>query len=863
MRIHRLVIVAVIRPSIIQLHCNTMECHELTKYECLIVNILDQFFKHANDELEQEINLMDRVRNQNLIIKFGWFVNAVTHVFFIQRPDQYNPFDRSTRKQIEGPMLEVEHESVRFLIEPHRRYLKFFNPFKPLGEKPHYEPHPIRVYILHCVNIFVFFRLLWLTSCILDCINVADEIRPVLRPQTWKPMLGDNCVKIQDIYYTIITSHRTTQQQEQSSVVEKLKLYNERYDKLKQIGSIALVHAPLLSYLFQFVMMLMLFCYLTSVYSKNRMLLLNSISFFLSPIEERSRLRRKLDSIVLKFIPKEDEEQELAKKINQLEIELDWGKIDTLRNRINQPEMMPITHSSSGEMINKRQNYFYSNSINAKSLNLSFNQDMEPRSRPIQSEKGRITYRSCSSGCSDDKCYCKLNKHKSVANFVQTIYRNRLIDYVRPNELDVKFHDRQAREQTIAQLIYTAMMSYWGFFLILVIVYAELRDRCLSRMAITYCKLKYDNSTTILHDPFRMYDEEITEEIIALYGNNNPNSGPNFSQLRYELAVATTKNSLINVAFLVYGYLHVATWTFYYMMCFVDGFTFQSNWINQIQNQLNNCIKLLEHLPLINPRLTSRQSVFYRPLDRKRNYSGHVKQTRKKSDGVNSFSGSFDVKELKIRITNNHCTANVGGKNEPKQEGDHHSEECNAKLIHDQRSEDIQKALIITYLNYELFRSEYQSFKVVCNFTLIYVIPLMVFDSLICYYWLISSIGRHAAQDIVICWSTNLTVVTVVNFYVAICVLLVEKIHKLNKTIYLLMAKINLNSMDHVYISELWRRQMMGEIDVKNVFCIQVMGNNFTLSTLLALDSYVLALWLIFFNSELNLIDSILMPEKN
>lgn len=173
--------------------------------------------------------------------------------------------------------------------------------------------------------------------------------------------------------------------------------------------------------------------------------------------------------------------------------------------------------------------------------------------------------------------------------------------------------------------------------------------------------------------------------------------------------------------------------------------------------------------------------------------------------------------------------------NEPKLiDLDHETDE---KITKQKR--DIEKAMTVSYLNFELFRQEYKSFRRVTNFLIVHLIAIVLVNSLASYIMVESS-----STAIPIIFAVNVAYILALNFFVAYCVTIIKRIQKIYKTMIVIVVKSSQAQMELTQVIKLWRRQALSDLEVTNSYSIQVFGGNFSQSTLIAFDSYVIAFWL-------------------
>lgn len=668
----------------------------------------DNFFQIADrvlnreDCASEELKLSERIKNASIIPRICLFLNATTQIFFLQRSDQGELYGIRSKKITTQQKEQLSMQN----LETHRRYLKFYNVFKPFGEPGHYAYCPPRVYLTHLLNFYVIGRILFLIIAQINFIQVKNG------SQFNGTSMG----------YT----------KRQSVSVEKA------YELVRESGSLANVHSGLFLFFMQGLGLMLIHSYLTSLFASSKTLYLNSMSFFLSPIEERRRLKQRLKNIVAELWPIDMELIKEARKAGSL------------------------------------NNYY---------------------------------------------CTQELNDLIKLLDFIR---EEKLIDYVKPNELNVDLYNRQERVNIMTQALYVPVIFLWAVLMVYWFIVGEMSARAQERIGILQCKwfllenIENQQQQTIIkplinvtmfeaasfchtQDLYKLWNETWLEDelIDQIYTPSNINLDYiTWRQIFFEFLHASSSSRVKSMNFaLVYAYIYVFLWTYDYFISFVDGCFYQLNWVKQLQRQLNDCNEMLDLL--------------------------HEFRASKKQQHE-LISDSYRKK----LINGNYCLVQ--------------------ETMDFIRRDKIERALIVTFLNYELFGREYASFRNVCNFALFYICPIVLLNSLLCYIWLIPSFVKYILADLNLIWFCNFLLVLLLNYYVATCVSLVQKIKRINKTITFMMAKVTVNSMDSLYINKLWRCRSMEDNELDKIYCLRVMGNKFSFASMVALDSYLIPLWLIF-----------------
>lgn len=158
---------------------------------------------------------------------------------------------------------------------------------------------------------------------------------------------------------------------------------------------------------------------------------------------------------------------------------------------------------------------------------------------------------------------------------------------------------------------------------------------------------------------------------------------------------------------------------------------------------------------------------------------------------------------------------------------------------------NIERALTISYMNFEVLRREYMSFRDYSARSIQLVCALTVMSSILTYLFVSIISNDHVS----LVWALNCVFIIFYNSLVSRAVILVEEFHMIYRSINELLAEATRCSMIMSHPMRLWRRQVLAESAISEQFCIDMFGSNLTASSLIATNSYFLALWLFIWRS--------------
>lgn len=157
------------------------------------------------------------------------------------------------------------------------------------------------------------------------------------------------------------------------------------------------------------------------------------------------------------------------------------------------------------------------------------------------------------------------------------------------------------------------------------------------------------------------------------------------------------------------------------------------------------------------------------------------------------------------------------------------------------------RAILITYLNYELFRKQQVEYLKLATLLLSQLIALVVTTFVFCYF-IGTKMKNNLSQTYILFISTYL--MAFLNLHLLIGAILISRSVELTKSILSLLAAATLNKMQLLDVVDLWRRQLQGEEGTKKNFAIKLFSVYLSYDSIISFDAYLVALWLILLNNQ-------------
>lgn len=708
-------------------------------------------------EVERDLNR--RIRNKGLYDRLIWFLQAHCLTFKLQ--SDFNTSNNKFNKLANGKSTETRtNNEIKFIDDVYNRcYIWYYNMMKLYGDYPHYGGCPLRVYILNLINFTC------IAVHVIHSNNLTTFSRLLAR---YTPYVKSNastsshhCVQPQDVYYRDLTeTYRRIGENETIIINDKnhIPQLEAAFDHLtSSISSIAIIHSGLYGYYNQLQLLVLFGVVMASFLSwTKRLLYVDSISFRFDPVGERRRIICNLNKLI---------------------------------SNIAESHLIVLNNMTCG----RKEEKFSTKSLKFREQSKSWTCKEKPLVDCCHETRLKILKQSSSI------CFCSKTYWDNIY-FLELISDRNLAKCVRPNNLNAKFYDEQVAQQRSIVIYYSLICLYLSYYLVDNVLFSELEARISNRKLILNCKLFHQNAT-IVNDTYRMWREEITQQMLDVY---NPTNGTSTSanlplnkwanELFFELYSVMTPNAIKGFFIVIIAGTYVCLWVFFMILFFLDGVSYHNQWLNQLNRQFADSIEMLDIIHQLT-ELSKKQC--------------EIQQH-------NHSSIKYPVRASYFNDRNN------------------------------EHRKQIHRALIITYLNLELFKTSSKTFKRLCTFFLRFLLISAFCNSILCYYWIGSELRRSVSQRITVIWTMNICFTLSLNYYVRLSASLFQHLCKVYRKIDSLLAKMTLNSMQLDPICELWRGQSMKEADIAHIHCVQIYGLEATMSTLIGIDSYAFALSLFF-----------------
>lgn len=165
--------------------------------------------------------------------------------------------------------------------------------------------------------------------------------------------------------------------------------------------------------------------------------------------------------------------------------------------------------------------------------------------------------------------------------------------------------------------------------------------------------------------------------------------------------------------------------------------------------------------------------------------------------------------------------------------------------INQAEDEQLAEALMITYLNFELFRRQQREFSRLTNFLLGQIGALTGVTIVLSY--IVGVASSSASRNLLLLYMCSI-MAFFMDAYLISGAMFTSKIRHIMKGIAKLVASCTLvseNSTRGFYIHYLWRRQMMSETQTMRFFAPNLFGIRLSFEKVITLNGYFVGLWLV------------------
>lgn len=153
------------------------------------------------------------------------------------------------------------------------------------------------------------------------------------------------------------------------------------------------------------------------------------------------------------------------------------------------------------------------------------------------------------------------------------------------------------------------------------------------------------------------------------------------------------------------------------------------------------------------------------------------------------------------------------------------------------KKELIDQSLGLTYVNFVLYTRELRYYKMIFEFLFLQMV-LLIMGSALCGFSSLSSISDSNYKALF--WIIIIAVILILNVMVYLTVSTTTQLLNLFKVCNGIMAKASQIGMQHSYIINLWRRQILSKRDFQLTFGSNILGLELSRSNMMSFNSYLL-----------------------
>lgn len=633
---------------------------------------------------------------------------------------------------------------------------------------------------------------------------------------------------------------------------------------------------------FGFVLMAITF-YGGSIINRNRELTLDGLSFMANPIVESKRVRRRLEELLRENFANIDQYQ-LEPNNNKFDNKLDTTRHESIiEESINERGEHEHHESSSATQdkesqstISCRGSTLVFRSVAASRANSEYSQpssqasgltaksacgsDNSAGSRNAGGHQGQTSSLMDRSYLVAKNCSCRYSEHIDRAELLQLIENEKLLDLVKPASLEPEVH-RDLFVLQKATIVKFMSLLVASILSILLTSYLVEGKKYIDSRIVAYECFRWNPNSGVPADPYGGVGKN--ERYYLWKYDKNP-SLFNYLWLYYKLnwkSVFKLTALLYVVEILIYSLLFVLWTTLYVMNLSVNNHSMRI-WNQQMQAQLRNCISLLE-LSTAYILKTSKDKEKLRRLKvkkstnnnknkksiRNKNYmSSIIGSNHKCLNGKGIERGSAEVvqieedsnKRLEFEFQLDEMDEDMISIDDLEIDEDYEQEDeepVDLAAPPDPR-EQIERALTITYLNFELFKSEFISFQVLQTFIsgqLTFFVITLTFTAMF--------VARTNFNTII--WATAAITLLSLNVLIVFCVSSTSNLQHIYRLISDLVAKSSECGMELTYIVKRWRRRLMTNSEIQSIYSTHVLSFRLSRASLLTLNTSLVGLWLL------------------
>lgn len=145
------------------------------------------------------------------------------------------------------------------------------------------------------------------------------------------------------------------------------------------------------------------------------------------------------------------------------------------------------------------------------------------------------------------------------------------------------------------------------------------------------------------------------------------------------------------------------------------------------------------------------------------------------------------------------------------------------------------KAILVTYLNYELFRKQQVHYRTYATSSITQLLTIAI-ASFAIYYIVIKNLNNFTHPSLTILVATPLFFV---NIHFLVSAIMIKKNTRLTKSIIEMLAIGAASGMQLVDLFDLWRRQLLDEEGTKDDFAVKLFGFYLSYEAIITFNAYV------------------------
>lgn len=520
------------------------------------------------------------------------------------------------------------------------------------------------------------------------------------------------------------------------------------------------------------------------------------INFYLNPSCEISRVKRELNDIILKA------SKSLENYRSKISFEIGSSSC-ILSSKLNYDKRTNL------ELIHNSNNWNFPK-IFLNHLNMFESSPSSDKLEKIISHKSNLSSHN------------PILLSKSSKTYNQMLFNVNLVEMVRPANLTSRLHEILIKIETYSWLvvIFAGMVPIVSV-VVLSAIY-ELYRRVEQRLNLIECQ-KWKQGAALIKETIKLSSLNSQEDILAYSTYDG-----SISKLFRLIAQVETKYyltrgvifSIMEMSVSLILFVFVSSF-FYYLN--LRAFLTRIIWLNQIEEQIKWCTINLDQIET-EPQFDDEKEIKTNQM--------FIYNDEDVDDGEPSFQTNSDKLIMKstskTTTTTKHCLL-IYQKDE----------------VRDIAA--IMRAILVSYLNYELYRKQQAEYLKLATFLLVYILSMLSIIFLFSYFVGIQS-SNNISKIFLLLLPTYLMMFANVHFLAG--AILTSKNSSLTKRILNLLATGTRKKLQLLDIIDLWRRQLLDDDGTKKTYAVNLFGIYFAYESIITLDGYLVLLWFILLSGQ-------------